>query len=419
MNYLIALIALCLPIEAYAYLDPASGSAILYIILAAITSLIFYSKTIFIILYSKLYRLLKKEDPKSYDFVIYSEGKQYWTTFKPLIEEFEKNKQEVLYTTSSQDDPIFNFKSDFIHSKYIGSEVFASSYLNYLRTKVLITTTPQLNIFNLKKSKYVNHYTHIVHAPVDVHTYRKFAFDYYDSVMCSGAHQIKSIRSLESFRNMPQKDLYETGLLYYDNQKELPRDLSDKKTILIAPTWKEYSLLNTCGEVLITELLKNFNVILRPHPQTYKSFPEVISNIENNFLHKENFEIDTNKSGLEVMQKASLMISDLSGVVWDFIFLHEKPVVLFETPDDLKGFEDTEIKHESWEKDLIKKELKTFNELDIHKIEKIIINSRDNWNKEHFRDVKHQSMFNFQNAAPIAYKNLIQIKNHIQGISNG
>lgn len=400
---------------AHAYLDPASGSAILYLVLAGVTSLVFYSRTILIIAYSKIRRLFTKDKIDEHKFVIYSEGNQYWSTFKPLVNEFIKNETKLLYLTSSKDDLVFELDNDFIESKYIGSEVLASSYLNYLKADILITTTPQLNVFTFKRSKWVKHFCHIVHAPIDVHTYRKFAFDFYDSVLCSGPHQMKSIRNLEAKRSTKTKELFATGLLYYDNITELPKKNTYSKTILIAPTWKEYSLLNKAGVEVINELLKDYKVILRPHPQTYKSFPEVILKIENKFKENTNFSIDTNKDGFESMQLSDLMISDLSGIVWDYLFIHEKPVVLFETPENLIGFEDTEIDHISWEKDLINKQLVTFNEYDFHKLKDIVESSNKDFNSKNFVKIKEESLFNFRNAASVAYKQITNIQKEISG----
>lgn len=410
MNLFLAILLLTVSENTYAYLDPASGSAILYLVLAGVTSLVFYSRSIFILIYSKFKRLFNKESSLEHDYVIYSEGNQYWSTFKPLVEEFIKNQNQLVYLTSSESDPVFEIDSEYINAKYIGSEVFASAYLNYLRANILITTTPQLNVFSFKRSKWVKHFCHIVHAPIDVHTYRKFAFDFYDSVFCSGPHQIKSIQNLEVKRGTSPKKLFETGLLYYDNIKELPTKSTPTKTLLIAPTWKEYSLLNQSGIKVISELIKNYKIILRPHPQTFKSFPEVIAEIESKFKGHENFEIDTNKDGFESMTRSDLMVSDLSGVVWDYLFIHEKPVILYETPESLIGFEDTEIDHMSWEKELIKNHLITFNDFDIHKLAKIVEEAERKFSNHEFTKIKEQSLFNFRSAAPIAFNQLLDLK---------
>ena len=45
--------------------------------------------------------------------------------------------------------------------------------------------------------------------------YKYFAFDFFDTVMCSGKHQIESIRQLEKLRKT-KKELLQTGLTYFD-----------------------------------------------------------------------------------------------------------------------------------------------------------------------------------------------------------
>lgn len=400
---------------AYAYLDPASGSAILYIVVALVTSIIFYSKSLLVIGYAKLLILFKKENMLDKEVVMYSEGKQYWNTFLPLIEEFLKNNHKLTYLTSSKDDPILKINNESLTSKYIGNEVLACSYLNYLSAKLLITTTPQLNVFILKKTKKIKHYAHIVHAPIDVHTYRKFAFDFYDSVLCSGPHQIKSIKALEQLRGTKPKQLFETGLLYYDKtQKIKHKSKAHTLTILIAPTWKEYSLLNQCGVDLLKALLSNekFQVILRPHPQSFVSFKELTDTIIEEFSPYPNFSLDREKSGDLSMSKSDIMISDLSGIVWDYIFVQEKPVLLFDTPNNLVGFEDTEIPHISWEKTLIKEHLETFNTTQgiIDKVNLLV----SSWNEDKFRQERSNSIYNFQDTASTAYNQLTGILNEVK-----
>jgi hypothetical protein len=97
-------------------------------------------------IYAKFLTIFKKESLLSKDIVIYSEGKQYWNTFSPLVHEFLKRETPVTFLTSSKDDPALELSDKNFNAKYIGNEVMACSYLNYLHANVLVTTTPQLSV---------------------------------------------------------------------------------------------------------------------------------------------------------------------------------------------------------------------------------------------------------------------------------
>ena len=75
MHIFLTILVITFSNNALAYLDPASGSAILYILVGVVTSIIFYSRSLIVIAYAKFLSLVKKESLTSEDIVIYSEGK--------------------------------------------------------------------------------------------------------------------------------------------------------------------------------------------------------------------------------------------------------------------------------------------------------------------------------------------------------
>ncbi len=55
-------------------------------------------------------------------------------------------------------------------------------------------------------------------------------------------------------------------------------------TVLIAPTWGDQSIFNTCGDELTGLLLDaGYHVIVRPHYQTVKMTPEVIEKLREKY----------------------------------------------------------------------------------------------------------------------------------------
>ena len=404
------------------YIDPASTSALLYIIIAIAATLGFALRGFF---YKVKNLILGKgfvssNDFEDIDIIFYSEGKQYWHIFSPIIKALEKKNIECVYLTSDKNDPGLTYKSEFLKTKYIGNLTMTSVYLNKIKAKFVGMTTPQLDVMMLRRSKNVKHYAHIVHAPIDVFTYRKFAFDYFDSVFCSGPHQIKGIRKLEEKRGTDKKLLLESGLMFYDvmleDIKKLPQIEKKRPVVLIAPTWKDYSIINRFGLDFFENLLKDdsYDIILRPHPQTYVSYPKLIAEIEEKYKDEKRITIDRNPLGTESMLRADLMISDLSGVFWDFIFLYSKPVLLLKTDfESIEGFEGSELDYEMWEMQERSKAGQIFDENDIKNISAIVKNLLDNPPTMQLEELKKQSVYNLGSAGEVAANQILDIVSEI------
>ena len=81
----------------------------------------------------------------------------------------------------------------------------ALAFLNKLKAKLLVSTTPQLDIFSWKYTRNIRHYCYINHSPVDIHSYKKFAFDYYDSILCTSEFQITNLIELEKKRKVRKR----------------------------------------------------------------------------------------------------------------------------------------------------------------------------------------------------------------------
>lgn len=404
----------------FLYIDPASTSALLYIIIALAATLAFALRGFF---YKVKNLFLGKGFKNSNDFedtdiIFYSEGKQYWPVFEPVIKALEKKGVKSAYLTSDKEDPGLNHQSEIYGSKYLGNLTMTSVYLNKLKAKFVGMTTPQLDVMMIRRSKKVDHYGHIVHAPIDVFTYRKFAFDYFDSVFCSGYHQIEGIKKLEEKRGTEKKLLLETGLTYYDVMLEEIKNLElpekKNKVVLVAPTWKDYSIINRFGVTFFDNLLKNssYDIILRPHPQSYVSFPKIIGEIEERFKNEPRFTVDRNPSGIQSMAKADLMISDLSGVIWDFAFLFSKPVLLLKTDfDSIEGFEGSELDYEMWEMRERKRLGRIFDETEVENISEICNDLINNPPSMELESLKKESVYNFGNAGEVAAEQILEIVN--------
>ena len=203
----------------YSYIDPGTGSMLFAVLTGVISTLFFAGKTFFIKIKTMPFLFNKENAKKAAEkkhFVFYSEGKQYWNVFKPVIDEFCSRGIKVYYYTSDEEDPGLNYKSEWIDSSFIGKGNKAFSKLNILEADICIMTTPGLDVYQLERSKGVKHYSHILHAVDDTTLYKLFSFDYFDSILLTGEYQKKDIRKLEEIRGTKEKDLYVTGCTYLD-----------------------------------------------------------------------------------------------------------------------------------------------------------------------------------------------------------
>src|SRR5574344_1317112 len=181
------------------YIDPGTGSMLFSILIGAAATLFFLGKAA-ILKFKLLFSSRKNKDAIQQDasykpYVIYCEGKQYWNVFKPVTDEFEKRNITLIYYTSAKDDPAFDQNYKFVKCEYIGDGNTAFAKLNLLSAGVVLMTTPGLNVYQLKRSKNVKHYAHVLHAASDATMYRLFGIDFFDSILLTGDYQKKTFDS--------------------------------------------------------------------------------------------------------------------------------------------------------------------------------------------------------------------------------
>jgi CDP-Glycerol:Poly(glycerophosphate) glycerophosphotransferase len=401
-----------LPIENispfFAYIDPGTGSLLMATIIGLGMAVVFSMKGLF---YKLVHLMTGRVTVNRVEYtgklVFYSEGKNYWNVFKPVIDELVKAKQPMVYLTSDNDDPGLNYNSELLDSHYLGSITYSIACLNKLKADTVVMTTPQLGVLMLKRSPHVRHYAHLLHAPTDIHTYEKFAFDDFDSVFCSSTFQIENIRQLETQRKTTPKQLFETGCTYYDSMDVQPRKQSKDKTILIAPTWGEKSFLKRCGEQVIEKVLHaGYQVIFRPHPQSFISDKKLIESLLNKFTDNSSFVLDRAPDNSESLAKASCMITDISGIIYDFAFLYKKPVLAFDIQWNKGGFEASDILNKQAEYGLLQNVGHLVTTGDIEHICELIQTAEQRVISQELID---RYIFNFPHAGAVAAKQILDI----------
>jgi len=369
----------------FAYIDPASGSMLFSIVIGIVATVFFLFKSILYKIVFMLTGFNRNTDNNRYGIVLYNEGRKYWTSFKPLLDEFEKRKKEVVYYTSDEQDFVFNEKYNFIKSKYIGTGNKAYMKLSVLKADVCLMTTPGLDVYQLKKSKQVKHYCHIFHGIGDHCGYRLFGIDYYDSVMTTNEINGAYIRELEQKRGLKPKELVVAGELTLDTMskklKKLAIEKKDKFTVLLAPTWGPQAIFAKYGTELIDELTKmDCNIIIRPHPQSYISEKDLINTIKEKYKNNSDIIFDDNVNNLVSLNKADILISDFSGIIFDYAFLFNKPFIYTEYEDKREIYDYCDLSKPTWKKEVLNKigfELTKENFKNINSIIKQVVNDKE------------------------------------------
>lgn len=197
-----------------------------------------------------------------------------------------------------------------VHAEFLGEGNKAFAKLNFLRANVLLSTTPGLDVYQWKRSPGVDCYVHILHAANEVAGYRMFGIDYYDTVFVSGDYQIRDLRALEALRGLPAKEVVKIGIPYMD---EMKRRLDaagpiapHRTTVLIAPSWGPSAIFSKYGGKIIDKLLAGgYHVIIRPHPQSYKSEKDMIDKLMAAYPDSEDLEWNRDNDNFDVLRRAT------------------------------------------------------------------------------------------------------------------
>ena len=319
------------------YIDPGTGSMIFSIFIGIAGIFVFVFRVFVIKLSFILHGGRSGKDKNKMPICIFSEGKRYWPYFRPICDEFEKRQQEVHYLTAGEDDPALSSDYKYVKAKFIGAGNRAIAKMNMVNADIVLATTPGLDVYQWKRSKNVQWYVHIPHMPGDIDSYRMFGLVFYDAVLLSGQHQIDRIRKLEKLRGTPEKELVLVGIPYMDKMKErLDACKKDEVTgkepvILLAPSWGKSGILRVFGESFIESLLKTpYKIIIRPHPQSFTSEKDMLDRLMEKYPETDRLKWNQDPDNFDVLNEASILISDFSGVLFDFSLVYNKPIIYTE-----------------------------------------------------------------------------------------
>jgi YidC/Oxa1 family membrane protein insertase len=292
------------------------------------------------------------------NILFYSESSFYFQYFEGLIRRLtEEYRLDVGYLTSDENDPLL--KRDRNRMKVFHFKKLLPFVLHLADAKVIVMTMTDLHRFHIRRSRRGANHVYLFHAMVSTHmTYRRGAFDHYDTVFCVGPHHKEEIRRWEELCGLPPKTLIEDGYPWLEKihaahrEFRAGRQTGEAPLILIAPSWNEANILEYCGEELIGVLAEaGYRVTVRPHPETVRRKPALIAELRRKFADRETVSFETDFLSDQSLHEAALLITDWSGIALEYAFGTERPVLFVDTPRKINnpdyqklGIEPLEVK---------------------------------------------------------------------------
>lgn len=276
--------------------------------------------------------------------VFYSESSGFYKYFADIIDYLLKySNVSIHYITSDPRDTIFQKaqQEPRIKPYYIGEKRLITLMMK-MDADMVVMTMPDLDNFHIKRS-YVRkdiEYVYIFHGVISgMRTLRPNALDHYDTLLTPGNYMDKEIREIEKINGIPEKKLIPCGYGVVDNMAVAYEAMEKKEHqiphVLIAPSWQEQNILESCLYPLASALLENgYDVTVRPHPQYLKRFPLKFEQIrlECGAFSGEHFRFETDFSSNDTVFTAELIVTDWSGIGYEYAFATKKPVLFINTP---------------------------------------------------------------------------------------
>lgn len=296
--------------------------------------------------------------------VFYSEGSGFYKYFRGAIQWLLANSDiRIHYVTNDPNDQVFALaeKQPRIFPYYIG-EKKAITLMMKMDADVVVTTLGDLDNFYIKRSyvrkdiEYVYMFHHMTSMDM---TSTEGEYDNYDTLLCTGPHQIPEVRQIEKVKGAPPKRLVECGydlldqeVKEYEARQDLHRD-NERPLILIAPSWQEDNIMDSCIDAMLSSALgRGYQIIVRPHPEYIKRFGARWDAFKSRYadVPREELVFEGDFSGNDSILKADILVTDWSSIFCEFCFTTFKPAIFMDTPPKVRnpnykrfGIESTDV----------------------------------------------------------------------------
>ena len=271
--------------------------------------------------------------------VFYSEKNGFYKYFRDVIEAIRRRTDIIIhYISSDPEDEIFSLESDSFHTYYIEEKLMV--LMMRMDADIVVMTTPDLQKYYIKRSMVRDdvEYVYIDHGMNSVNLMlRKGALDAFDTVFCSNDSVLQEIRAQEKVYGLKPKTLVKYGYAMIDQMirtySDQPPVKNEPPVILIAPSWQEDNIMDICIDGILRNLLPlQLQVIVRPHPQYVRHYPEKLDALRKNYRDFANFCLQEDFSSNQTVFNADILVTDWSGIAYEYAFTTLKPCLFINTP---------------------------------------------------------------------------------------
>ena len=285
--------------------------------------------------YKKFFNVVNKH------LVFYSESNGFYKYYKGMIEYILKNTNITIhYITSDYNDNIFNMEkeNDHIRAYYIEDRKLITLMMK-MDADVVVMTMPDLETYHIKRS-YIRkdiEYIYIPHCMDSLNmTMRYKSTDYYDTVFVTDKSQRDEMEATNKAHNLSDRKIFNWGYSLLDEMiadYENTKANNKEKTVLIAPSWQKDNIIDLCLDEILSKLKgHDYKVVVRPHPQHVRHQKEKFEQLKDNYKDDDTVIIQTDFSSNNTVFNADLMITDWSGICYEYAFTTKKPVLFINSP---------------------------------------------------------------------------------------
>lgn len=372
---------------------------------------------------NKEFAALEKRDYKRFmkyenkQLVFYSEKNGFYKYFQNVIELIlKKTDITIHYITSDPQDEVFKLQNENFRVYYIGENKLIVLMMK-MDADMVVMTMPDLQKYHIKRSMVRSdiEYVYMDHGIGSINLMlRKHALDYFDTVFASNDIAYREIRKQEEVYGLKEKNVIKYGFGLIDNmiasyERQTVRE-NNPKIILIAPSWQEDNLLDLCIDEMLMHLLEGeYQVILRPHPQYVRHFEEKLRILENKYKEYDHFTLQLDFSSNETVFNADVLITDWSGIAYEYSFTTLRPALFINTPMKVMNPDYEEIGVTPFDIEIrnqmgISLEL---NELeDINNVVEQLLHE-DDYSKVRMREMRDKYLYNVSHSAEVGAKYMI------------
>ena len=362
--------------------------------------------------YKKFFSIVNKH------LVFYSESNGFYKYYKGIIEYILDNTNITIhYITSDYNDKIFELEKQYDHLKayYIGDRKLITLMMK-MDADVVAMTMPDLETFHIKRS-YIRkdiEYIYIPHGLDSLNlTMRNHSMDHYDTVFATGKYQREEEEATNKLYDLKNRKIIDWGYSLLDdmiaNYKEEKE--SKEKTVLIAPSWQKDNIIDLCLDDILKKLKGHkYKIIVRPHPQAVRHMKEKFDKLKEEYKDDNTVEIQTDFSSNSTVFNASLMITDWSGIAYEYAFTTKRPVLFINTPMKIMNEDYKKIKVEPfniWTRSEIGQEIEIKNISKIDKVVDDMLKSSKKYSKK-IDTILNDSVYNLGNSSKVGAEYIIE-----------